>query len=230
MKQLKTQAIVLSRLNYREADRIITVITRDYGKIRLMARGVRNLKSKLAGGIELFSVDDISFIQGKGEISTLVSSRLRTNYPKILTDIERVQLGYEVLKTIDKTTEDVPGVEYFDLLEAALAGLDDLALSQQALRLWFISRLIAISGHAPDLETNREGGRLETGSGYAFDTESMSFFTQAKGRYQANDVKYLRLAFTSSSPAVLGRVNGSEEFALKLMPLVNSMRQLHLFG
>lgn len=65
MKTISTQAIVLKRSNYREADRILRVITPDRGKISLIAKAVRKPKSKLAGGIELFSVNEISYIEGK---------------------------------------------------------------------------------------------------------------------------------------------------------------------
>jgi len=86
VNQIVTTAIVLSRLNYGEADRIITVITPDNGKLRLMAKGVRRVKSKLAGGIELFIVSSLTFIKGKGDIGTLVSSRLQTHFSSIVTD------------------------------------------------------------------------------------------------------------------------------------------------
>ena len=47
MKHINTTGVVLGRINYREADRIIKVITPDFGKVSLMARGVRKIKSKL---------------------------------------------------------------------------------------------------------------------------------------------------------------------------------------
>ena len=68
MKRYTDQAIVLKRVDYAEADRIVQVITRENGKRSLMARGVRRAKSKLAGGIELFSVSSITAIVGKGDI------------------------------------------------------------------------------------------------------------------------------------------------------------------
>lgn len=65
MNQIVTKGIVLSRTEFGEADRIITVLTTDHGKIRLIAKGVRRIKSKSAGGIELFSVSDITYIPGR---------------------------------------------------------------------------------------------------------------------------------------------------------------------
>src|ERR1700757_3472845 len=100
MKQLLTTGIILSRTDFGEADRIITVLTPDHGKLRLMARGARKPKSKMAGGIELFSVSDLTFIEGKGEIGALISSRLHSHYGHIVENIERVQLGSELIKML----------------------------------------------------------------------------------------------------------------------------------
>ena len=55
---LRTHAIVLRRTNYGESDRILSLLTPE-GKIAVLARGVRKEKSRLAGGIELFSTDDV---------------------------------------------------------------------------------------------------------------------------------------------------------------------------
>ena len=76
MNHKKTIAIVLKRIDYGEADRIVTVLTPDAGKLSLMAKGARRVKSKLAGGIELLSTSEINYIAGKGSLDTLVSSRL----------------------------------------------------------------------------------------------------------------------------------------------------------
>ena len=59
MNRISTRSIILTRINYAEADRIITFLTPSNGKVRAIAKGVRKAKSKLAGGIELFSISDI---------------------------------------------------------------------------------------------------------------------------------------------------------------------------
>lgn len=230
MNQLKTSAIVLARRNYRETDRIVSVLTPDYGKLGLVAKGSRALKSKLAGGIELFTLNEISFIKGRGELATLVSSRLETNFPEIIKSIDRVRLGYEFLKSIDRQTESEAEVEYFELLHSALGGLNDLSLSEEVLRLWFTSRLIAISGHSPNLVTDEKGMKLEQGGAYAFDSDSMSFAPRAGARFSANHIKYLRLAFASVSPQVLKRVNGTTKLASDLLPLINTVHNLYLIS
>ena len=77
MNQLTTQGIVLRRTDFGEADRILTVLTPANGKLSLMARGARRSKSKLAGGIELFSTSDLVYIQGKSDLGGLFVFRVR---------------------------------------------------------------------------------------------------------------------------------------------------------
>ena len=113
MNQLVTTGIVLHRTNYGEADRIITILTPDMGKLHLIARGVRKVNAKLAGGIELFSVSSVTFIRGKGELGTMVSARLEEHFGEIAKDIDRTMLGYELIKKLDKITEDEADESWF---------------------------------------------------------------------------------------------------------------------
>src|SRR5688572_21914665 len=104
MNQTVTEAIVLSRTDYGEADRILTLLTPDHGKLRLIAKGVRRVKSKLAGGIELFSITSITYIKGRGDIGTLVSTRLAKYYDQIVKDLDRTMLGYDLIKQLNRVT------------------------------------------------------------------------------------------------------------------------------
>ena len=58
MSDLRTEAIVLSRVKYQESDRILTLLTPE-GRFSAIARGVRKERSKLAGSIEPFTVSDV---------------------------------------------------------------------------------------------------------------------------------------------------------------------------
>jgi DNA repair protein RecO (recombination protein O) len=87
-----TQAIVLRRTSYGEADRILKLIT-PLGQRSVMAKAVRREKSKLAGGIELFGISDIVIQSGKGDLGILTSARLIHFYRHILEDYDRLQFG-----------------------------------------------------------------------------------------------------------------------------------------
>src|SRR3990167_8349663 len=118
-----TKAIVLSRRDYQEADRILTVITPDHGKLHLIAKGVRRPKSKLAGGIELFSLSDLTLLPGRSDLKTLTSSRAIEHYGEIVKDLDRTMLGYELLKQCNRHVEDGAESVYFDIIHGAIKGL-----------------------------------------------------------------------------------------------------------
>jgi DNA repair protein RecO (recombination protein O) len=226
--QQVTTAIVLARTDYGEADRILTLLTPSSGKLRLMAKGVRRVKSKLAGGIELFSVTNVTYIRGRGEIGTLVSSRLVTYYANIVKDIDRTMLGYEVIKQLSKATEDEPEPDYFHLLEQAFEALNDHALPLELIQLWFAAQLLRLSGHTPNLQTEPDGTKLAADKAYEFSYDDTAFFARPDAPYTSDTIKFLRLVFSGNTPSVLAKVQGSAELAHRCLPLVGNLRQVSL--
>jgi DNA repair protein RecO len=222
-QQLVTEAIVLARTNYGEADRIITLITPDQGKLRLMAKGVRRVKSKLAGGIELFSVSSITYIKGRGEIGTLVSTRLQTHYGSIVQNIDRTMLGYDLIKQLNKATEDEPEPDYYYLLVEAFAALNDAAISLDLIRLWFAAQLLRLGGHTPNLQTEPDGTKLAATQTYQFSFEDMSFSARAGGAFGVAEIKFLRLLFSGNTPALLARIGDSTRLTEQCLPMVRAM-------
>jgi len=226
--QQVTTGIVLARIDYGEADRIITLLTPGNGKLRLMAKGVRRVKSKLAGGIELFSVTSITFIRGRGDIGTLVSSRLIEYYSHIVQDIDRTMLGYELIKQLNKTTEDEPEADYFHLLKQAFEALDDSAISLDLVKVWFNAQLLRLSGHTPNLQTEPDGTKLAADKAYEFSFDDSSFIAKPSGPYDASAIKFLRLVFGGNQPAVLTKVAGMDGLVQKTKQLVLFMQQQYI--
>jgi DNA repair protein RecO len=228
VNQRITKAIVLSRTDFGEADRIITVLTPDSGKLRLMAKGVRKIKSKLAGGIELFSVSDLTYIVGRGEVGTLVSSRLDKHFGDIVKDIIRVQLGYELIKLLNRTTEDHTDSIYFDLLEQAFGGLNDVSISPELTRCWFRAQLLKHAGHSPNLSTDVEGDRLDSEKMYNFALDEMTFATYNRGNFKPNDIKLLRLLFSDNSLEALNKVEQINDVLGKNSQLIDLIFKDHI--
>jgi DNA repair protein RecO (recombination protein O) len=228
MKQLVTEAIILSRTEYGEADRIISLLTPRQGKVRLIAKGVRRSKSKLAGGIELFSVSNVTYLQGRKDLGTLISARLSRHYGGIVKDIQRTMLGYELIKRVDKATEDEPEEEYFDLLQTTFEALEDQAIDIGVVRLWFMMQLLRLSGHMPNLQTDMSGAKLLSDNTYSFSFDDMTFAVSPNSPFSANHIKFLRLGFAGYPPKALGQVQGGVGLAAELMPLVQSMVQMYI--
>jgi DNA repair protein RecO len=228
VNQLQARAIVLSRTDYGEADRIITVLTHEHGKLSLMARGVRRVKSKLAGGIELFSVAEISYIKGRGQIDTLTSARLVHYYESIVQSIDRVQLGYELIKQLHRATEDQTEAEYFELLESAFIALDTQAISTELIRLWFQAQLLRYAGHSPNLRTDTAGNKLIADKLYSFDFDDVAFTVHPEGQFGSDHIKFLRLVFSGNPPQVLSQIDGLDSLLPSCIPLVQTMLQTYI--
>ena len=231
MRQQVTQGIVLKRTNFAEADRIITVLTPDQGKLRLIAKGVRKLKSKLAGGVELFSISDFTYIPGRGEIHTLISSRLKQHFGHIVTDINRTMLGYELLKRLDKVTEDAPDSDYFELLSTTLTALDgDLPLD--LLELWFDAQLISLAGHQPNLKTDTDHQPLDPAQNYLFDSDQMALAVSqgaaSSSSLTASHIKLLRLVFNVRQAQRLTQLQGATDVLPACRLLILDLRRRSL--
>lgn len=221
--QIVTKGIVLRRTDFGEADRIVVLLTPDHGKLNLVAKGVRRLKSKLAGGIELFSVSSLTYIKGRGELGTLISARLEHNYPDIVKDISRVQLGYDLIKLLNNTVEDDAEPEFFGLLQQAFISLNDLNIPAELIRVWFTAQMLRQTGHMPNLEATNAGDKLDADKTYAFSLDDMALNEHSAGDFGANEIKFTRLIFSDVSPKVLLAVQGSERYVELLSPLVRVM-------
>jgi DNA repair protein RecO (recombination protein O) len=226
MISIHTRGIVLSRTDYGEADRILTFLTPDHGKVSAIAKGVRKQKSKLAGGIELFSVSEISYIPGKRDISTLISTRLVTHYGQIVKDLNRTNTGYELIKIINKATEEKPEEAYFNLLKQLFEALDDHSVDLELIQAWFAAQLLRQAGHTPNLRTEQGGQKLQAGQTYDFNLDNMSF--QSGETTSADQIKFLRLLFSENIPHTLQKVAGAARLASQSRQLIQPMLQTYI--
>lgn len=195
MKTHRTQAIVLRRTNYGEADRILQLLTPD-GKMSVMARGARREKSRLAGGIELFAICEIVVTEGKGEIGILTSSRLIQFYGHIMQDYDRMQFAYLAIKLVSTASEMVDGAEWYDLLAETLAGIDKLSIRSELIQAWFYLHYAALMGYELSLWHDITGDDLLLGSTYRYDVAERGLRAIDGGELTSEHIKLLRLIAT----------------------------------
>jgi DNA repair protein RecO len=228
MQQLITDGIILARTNYGEADKIITMLTSDHGKLRLIAKGVRRIKSKLAGGVELFSISRVTYIKGRSEIGTLVSARLEEHFGNIVKDIDRTMLGYDLIKQLDRNTEDQPEDDYFTLMKHVFTALNIPEIPMEVILPWFFMQLLRLSGHSPNLHTDTAGLRLAADLTYEFDFDAMSFYPREGAAITADHIKFLRLGFSDISAQLLAKVSAAPTLAAAVQPIVQTISQTYL--
>lgn len=196
---LRTHAIVLRRTNYGESDRILNLLTPE-GKIAVLARGVRKSKSRLAGGIELFSMADVVIHQGRSSLGTLTSAKMLKFYGGILTDVSRLELAGGLLKRLDRIAEQVPSPEHFTILQQVLSALDQ-GLSSDLVSTWFTLNLARANGEETNLLRDTSGADLDPNLTYRWDPVEGALCPDLQGRIGANEIKLAR--FLLSNPLAL---------------------------
>jgi DNA repair protein RecO (recombination protein O) len=130
-KTFKTEGIVLKHLNYGEADRILTIFTKHYGKIKVMAKGVRKVTSRKGGNVEAFNHLTIFCARGK-KLDILTEATVINSFGDWRRNLGKVGLAYYFCELVDKLTPEAqPNQTVFDLLKGhlgKLAGPVNLAL------------------------------------------------------------------------------------------------------
>ncbi len=209
MKTNRTTAIVLRRTNYGEADRILQLLTPD-GKRSVMARGVRREKSRLAGGIELFAVCEVVLTEGKGELGILTSARLVHFYKNIMTDYDRMQFGYLVIKLVSGASEMVEGSDWYDVLAETLMGLDALSIQIGVVQTWFYLHYAALTGYELSLWHDTAGEKLSADKTYRYDVADRGLRAVNGGELTSEHIKLLRLIATRPLK-VISQIGGLSE-------------------
>lgn len=88
----RTEALILDKREFREADRFFTFFTKEHGKVEALAKGERKIESKLRGGLELFYLSEISFVQGN-YWKTLVDASLIENFSNVREDLTKMKVA-----------------------------------------------------------------------------------------------------------------------------------------
>lgn len=192
---IRTDGYVIRRTNYGEADRILNLIT-PKGKISAIARGVRKEKSKLAGGIEMFTLTDYIIHNGRGELGVITSAKMKKHYGEIVKDWSRMELAANVLKKISKVADGVDSSEYFEIAHQAMGAINsevDLGMVEA----WCVLNLKRAAGEEINLYRDVSGERLSPEEKYQWDSREMAFVKYEGGEYGANEIKLLRLILTN---------------------------------
>lgn len=123
MRHLKTEAIVIKRRNYNEADRMLTVFTKDFGKLQIKAKGVRRITSRRSSHIELLNHSRISLYKAHS-IPVLTEIETLHDFENIKDDLYKVGFAYHICELIEglcPENQENPAV--FDLLCSTLHSL-----------------------------------------------------------------------------------------------------------
>jgi DNA repair protein RecO (recombination protein O) len=146
----RTPAIVLKRMDLGEADRIVTFFSRDQGKVRAVAKGVRRVTSRSAGHIEPFTLTDVLFAIGR-ELDVVSQADTLEAFRQLREDLNLTTHAYYLAEVVDLLTEErSENRAVFDVLVESFRELSRASDSRLVL-IAFHLRLLDALGYRPEL-------------------------------------------------------------------------------
>jgi DNA repair protein RecO (recombination protein O) len=120
MRHIRTEAIIIKRKDFGEADRMLTVFTKDQGKITIKARGIRKIPSRRSPHVELLNNSLLTLYKGK-YVPTLVEANTLDDFYAIKQDLNKVGFAYHICELVDGLcAENEENEHVFHLLKHVL--------------------------------------------------------------------------------------------------------------
>ncbi len=148
----KTEAIVLRSMRFRESSRIVSLYTRKFGKVKVVAKGVRRPKTKFGSALEPFTVSNIVFYKRETkDLYNISEADIVKERPELRTNLRRMATAYVIVDFLDAANpEESENPRLYALADSMLDAIEKLPASTLNLLLWtFLIRAAGILGYGP---------------------------------------------------------------------------------
>jgi len=169
---VKTEAIVLRTMRYRETSRIAALYTKERGKISVIAKGARDGRGRLGGSLQpMNQVGVVVYMKESRDLQLLTQCDVTRPFPGLSTDLERMAAGMAAVELTDAVSPaEEPNAELFDLLSATLDAVSHATKQPGNALYYFELHLLGIIGFRPDFRLcsvcrspavpSRDGGEM----------------------------------------------------------------------
>jgi DNA repair protein RecO (recombination protein O) len=168
MPVYSAEAVVLRKVDYGEADRILTLFTRERGKLPAIAKAVRRAKSRMSGQLDVFSHGQMQLAEGR-RMDVVTQFQRITRSDGLAADLPRGAAAAVVVEVADKVLEERhPQPELFEVVIGALDHLSDPSVSARLELCDFLMRVLGELGYTPALIDCARCGKPIGESGLGF--------------------------------------------------------------
>jgi DNA repair protein RecO (recombination protein O) len=151
--QQTSDALVLRLVDYRDSDRIVTLFTRELGTVAALARGARGSKRRFGGALEPYAIVRVELGPARGELWSLESASVRQSFPRLLTDLARMEAAAGALLLLrEAQAARQPDPALFLASVQYLALVDVAGDPERVGLLAFTLRALSLLGLAPRLD------------------------------------------------------------------------------
>ncbi|WP_438446235.1 DNA repair protein RecO [Gorillibacterium sp. sgz5001074] len=157
----KVEGIVIRSMDYGEGHKIISVYTREAGKMSVMVRGAKKLNSRFGAITQLFTYGQFVFYKGNSAMGNLNAGEIIDSHQKLREDLMKGAYAAYIAEMVEKLTgENEPNGMLFTQLEAAFGGIGEgkpPAFIAHVMEM----KMLGLSGYLPELDQCVSCGRTE---------------------------------------------------------------------
>jgi DNA repair protein RecO (recombination protein O) len=129
MRQQKFIGLVIKRANFSEADKLVTIFTRESGKTTFVAKGVRRVKSRRSAHLELFNLVEVQVHRGRG-FSQITEARAISCFPEMKSSLKQSAYLFYLAEMLDKIMpEEEPFEKIFHFITDSLSQMESVSAS-----------------------------------------------------------------------------------------------------
>ena len=168
MTLFRDQGVVLRTIRLGEADRIVTLMTEQHGKVRAVAKGVRRTTSKFGSRLEPLSHVALLGWQGRGDLDTVNQVEVIDTFRAVREDLDRMAAAMSMLEVVDQIGQERHGnPRLYEMLVGALGALS--GRNSPMVAPAFFLKVLALEGSAPVLDACVSCGEEDPAALVAFD-------------------------------------------------------------
>jgi DNA repair protein RecO (recombination protein O) len=148
----KSQAVVIGSFALGESDRVVTFFSREYGKVRGVAKASRRPRSRFTGALELFTLGELVFFDtGKSELLRVDHFDVLRPLARLREDLDRLGHASWIVECVGRLTADRdPHAGLYGLLTRSLRTMETMPAGRVA--VCFVARCLDVLGHRPRLD------------------------------------------------------------------------------
>lgn len=148
MSILETDAVILSDMPQGETSKIIRVFSKDYGRISLIAKGARKLKSRFGGTLDpLNHVHIVYYYKDNRDLHPVTQCDIINSYAAVKSNLEKLTIGLSIAEIIvNLVVEEESNNPLFNLLNRSLDALENAERNFINIYWYFLTRFLQLSG------------------------------------------------------------------------------------
>lgn len=151
MEIKKVEGIVLTETNYSESSKILNVLTKEYGRIGIISKGCRKIKSKLRGVSSKLIYGNFNIYYKENGLSTLISVDVINSFNNIQKDLKKISYAAYILELIDQVSKQNNNEELFNLFKNTLLKIEE-GYNEEILTIILQLQALTYLGVSPSID------------------------------------------------------------------------------